>query len=365
MKGSQTGKLKPLELPKLPDNPLVSVLIANYNYAKYIGEALDSMLCQTYPHFEVIICDDGSTDSSREVIEQYASRDSRIKLVCKENGGVASALNTAYMQSNGQIICLLDADDYFAPEKVQKVTCELIAHPESGMVVHQIMRVDASGRYQGRYPLTQPLPRGWLAPEAVRIGGDIPWMPPAGGVSIRRELANCIFPISEKLRAKVDVIIHALGLMLTPITAIDEVLTYYRFHGSNVTAAARPSISSHLQKLKKEMAISREIYDYEASWLQKYFPDVQLLPLEQTWEYIESEYVRTRLAREPRSVQSLWYSQLMSHPQTRTRFLYRFYQISWWLPLGAFNTCWNIAYGQNWLKALLSSLKTKTWTKVQ
>jgi cellulose synthase/poly-beta-1,6-N-acetylglucosamine synthase-like glycosyltransferase len=55
-----TNKLQPIELPPLPENPLVSVLVPNYNYARYVGEALESVLSQTYPHFEIIVCDDGS-----------------------------------------------------------------------------------------------------------------------------------------------------------------------------------------------------------------------------------------------------------------------------------------------------------------
>jgi glycosyltransferase involved in cell wall biosynthesis len=80
MQKLQTEKLQPIELPKLPENPLVSILIANYNYEKYIGETIESVLSQTYPNWEAIVCDDGSKDNSREVIETYVQKDSRIKL---------------------------------------------------------------------------------------------------------------------------------------------------------------------------------------------------------------------------------------------------------------------------------------------
>ncbi len=104
----------PLRLPALPAQPLVSELVATYNYGHFIGRALDSLLVQSYPHFEGMVCDDGSTDDSREVVARYAQRDARIRLLEKENGGVASALNMAYRACRGDIVCLLDADDFFA-----------------------------------------------------------------------------------------------------------------------------------------------------------------------------------------------------------------------------------------------------------
>ena len=131
-------KLKPIELSPLPTRPLVSVLMANYDYGRYIGEAIESVLAQTYQQFELIVCDDGSTDNSREVIEQFVSRDSRVRLVSKENGGVASALNAAYAASTGEIICLLDSDDLFHPEKLKKVVEAFRKFPHSGFCVHRI-----------------------------------------------------------------------------------------------------------------------------------------------------------------------------------------------------------------------------------
>lgn len=88
MQELKTEKLQPIELPQLPENPLVSILIANYNYARYIGETLKSVLSQTFPNFEAIVCDDGFTNNSRKVIEKYVQKDFRIKLVCKQNGGI-------------------------------------------------------------------------------------------------------------------------------------------------------------------------------------------------------------------------------------------------------------------------------------
>src|SRR5713226_9489377 len=100
-----TQRLKPIALPPLGDNPLVSILTANYNYARFIGDAIESAQNQTYTNWEMIVCDDGSTDDSCELVERYMQRDPRVRLVRKQNGGQTSAANAAYRECHGQIVC--------------------------------------------------------------------------------------------------------------------------------------------------------------------------------------------------------------------------------------------------------------------
>jgi glycosyltransferase involved in cell wall biosynthesis len=98
--------------------PLVSIMIINYNYDSFLKSAIDSALNQTYPNLEIIVVDDGSTDNSRDIIRAYGSK---IVPVFKENGGAASASNAGFLNSRGEIICMLDSDDLFAPQKVEEV----------------------------------------------------------------------------------------------------------------------------------------------------------------------------------------------------------------------------------------------------
>src|SRR5215217_1250210 len=92
--------------------PFVSVVVNNYNYGRFLGEAIDSALAQTYPRTEVVVVDDGSTDDSCSVIAGY---DGRVVPVLKENGGQASAFNAGFAASRGDIVIFLDADDYLFP----------------------------------------------------------------------------------------------------------------------------------------------------------------------------------------------------------------------------------------------------------
>lgn len=124
-----------MTLSNMADKTLVSILINNYNYHRFLAEAIDSALAQTYDNFEVIVVDDGSTDGSREIIKQY---ENRIIPVLKENGGQASAFNAGFAASQGEIICFLDSDDIFLPEKVTEIVKAFTNYPESGWVFHPL-----------------------------------------------------------------------------------------------------------------------------------------------------------------------------------------------------------------------------------
>ena len=224
----------PLPLPPLPEAPLVSVLMPNYNYARFIGDALDSVQAQAYAGWEVIVCDDGSTDSSRAVVERYLRRDGRIRLLPKDNGGVASALNAAFREAQGEILCLLDADDTFLPGKVDAVVEGFRRQPGAGMLTHAMQVVDAAGTPLHRIP-THPPQQGWIA-EAVRARGGRWRSMPASALCFRRTLADHLFPIPEEtFRSEADGFLVALAPLLARVGHLAEPLSTYRLHGANLT----------------------------------------------------------------------------------------------------------------------------------
>ncbi len=97
-------------------NPLISVIIPTYNMAEYVGEAIDSVLSQTYKNIEIIIVDDGSKDNTREILKRY---NSCIKYIYQENKGLSAARNTGIRVSKGAFLAFLDADDMWLPEKLE------------------------------------------------------------------------------------------------------------------------------------------------------------------------------------------------------------------------------------------------------
>lgn len=113
--------------------PLVSVIIPVYNVETYLRECVDSVLNQTYSHYEVILVDDGSTDSSGRICDDYAKTYSRIRAIHQVNGGLSDARNTGLRNANGVFIYFLDSDDYIESECLQHLIS--IANQEKADVV--------------------------------------------------------------------------------------------------------------------------------------------------------------------------------------------------------------------------------------
>ena len=128
--------------------PKISVIIPAYNAMCYLPDTLDNLLKQTYEDFEVIIVNDGSSDS----IEQWFSQlqDRRIKLICQENQGAGIARNTGINNALGEYIAFLDADDIWEPTKLEKQVSILEDNPEVGLVYTWVEYVNETGQSTGR-----------------------------------------------------------------------------------------------------------------------------------------------------------------------------------------------------------------------
>ena len=101
------------------NNELISIIIPVYNAEKYLRQCLDSIINQTYTNFEVLLVNDGSTDSSGMICQEYVENDSRFRYFEKENGGASSARNLGLERSGGAYITFIDSDDWVTPEYLE------------------------------------------------------------------------------------------------------------------------------------------------------------------------------------------------------------------------------------------------------
>ncbi len=125
--------------------PTVSVHMPVYNAQRYLAEAVDSVLRQSYPHFEFIIIDDGSTDGSGAMLERFAARDRRIRLTRRENRGITRTRNEALKQAQGDYFAVMDADDVSMVERFARQVEYLNAHPECLALGTRVLLIDADG----------------------------------------------------------------------------------------------------------------------------------------------------------------------------------------------------------------------------
>lgn len=226
-------------------SPLVSIVISNYNYADYVSEAIESALNQTYRNLEVIVVDDGSTDGSREVIERFR-RD--VRVIYKENGGQASALNAGFAVSRGGLVVFLDADDRLDPDAVEVV----VAHWSPGVakVQWRLRAVDGSGR-----PLAEVFPQEEAMPSGDVSRYLLTWLhypsPPTSGNAFSRDVLGLIMPIPESDWAiSADRYLITRASLIGPIISIDRILGCYRIHGKNNWFADEVAVDRLLRQVQ-------------------------------------------------------------------------------------------------------------------
>lgn len=352
----QSTVLEPISLASLPARPLVSILIANYNYETYIGHTIESALNQTYSHIEVIVCDDGSSDGSVQVLQAYSRKDARLSFFRKANGGHGSALNEAYLRSRGEIICLLDSDDLFLPDKVHRVVECCRKQPASGFVVHRVIRISQSGRRQGVWPMSDALPAGWLGPTLVEHGGVLANLPPTSGISVRRQVADALFPlpISRPLGACPDQVVMRLAPLLTEVGAIAQPLAEYRLHAHNSYGTSRITVAF----LEREIAVCRSLWQAQHNFLSEQHPASAggLTAVETSSYLLYLRYLLARLSRDPevRLRHAEYLADLRRQPDAR---YVRFWQTSLHLPLFLFDYAINLMSRQSALKQVMAKLK--------
>lgn len=210
--------------------PLVSILINNYNYGRFLGQAIESALDQSYPNVEVVVVDDGSTDGSQEIIAQYGQK---IIPVLKTNGGQASAFNAGFAASRGEIICFLDADDYFAPQKAEVIARTFSAHSGIDWCFDRVRRFDhQTGQHA---PLALQWEAGFVDVRPQMAAGIPPQIPTiTSGISMRRSLLDRMLPMPELIRITSDGYIKLGAIALAPGWRVADEITFQRIHGANL-----------------------------------------------------------------------------------------------------------------------------------
>jgi hypothetical protein len=229
----------------MPDNPpLLSIIIPNYNYEKYIGATIESALALDWARKEIVVVDDGSTDKSLEIIKSFGDR---IKYVSKANGGQRSAVNAAFPLTRGDLIYILDSDDIVDPGMAR----ETIPHYKPGVIKIQfcLRVIDSQGR-----PIGSAMPNfpaditHETILQSLLTTALYPCPPTSGNIYVRSEIEK-LFPIPEGAKfLSSDSFLNTLTPLYGRVATVNKILGSYRTHGSNAwgTSTFQPEMFAEM-----------------------------------------------------------------------------------------------------------------------
>ena len=227
--------------------PKVSVIIPVYNNAEYLPDAIQSILDQTYPNFEIVLVNDASPDNADEVIQQY--RDPRIQYIVHEkNRGLSAARNTGIRASTGDLIAPLDGDDYFHPEKFRLHVEFFNKHPEIGTTYNPRFELNHSAK---------TIRDLWRPPLTVDLSDLIfgfPFSP--SDMVVRREWMFRVNLFDEyHVYVGEDLDINCrLALAGCKVASVDRALNYRRYHSGRIIKNLRGSVEDTIRPLNAVFA---------------------------------------------------------------------------------------------------------------
>lgn len=244
-----------------------SIIINNYNYARFLGAAIDSALSQTYANCEVIVVDDGSTDDSRRVIESYGQK---VKPIYKTNGGQGSALNAGFAVSTGELIIFLDADDVLFPYAVETVVAKL--QQGVALIRYPLEVINAAAEPSGTYVGggASRIPSAMFGPFQVDSPGSAKAFP--------RQVLDRLMPVPEEDCAMgADAYLAALSSVLGEVVCVEESLGRYRIHANNNVAGVKGGLPEIRRSIVRDFSLFASLQKLTGSeigsrekWLSRY-----------------------------------------------------------------------------------------------
>lgn len=207
--------------------PRVSVITAAYNHVKFIRQSVDSVQAQTFRDFEHIVIDDGSSDGTAEILQSYGAQ---ITYVRQENRGAHAAINRGIRMSSGEYIGVVDSDDAWLPNKLERQVAALDADPAPGMVYSLAYFIDSDGHRQDEsWLMGTPFDDPTQIFEELLQRNRIPVVT----ALIRRKCLDEVGFFSEKFKALSDWDLWLRFCLRYPVLFIPEMLALYRVHQTN------------------------------------------------------------------------------------------------------------------------------------
>ena len=228
-------------------NPRISVIIPAYNSAKWINEAINSVLAQSFTDLEIIVVDDGSSDDTEQVLTHWiAAR--QIRYIKQANMGVSAARNCGVREACGDYIAFLDADDLFAPDKLGKQLALFEKQPNLGFVHAHFSKFDEAGNDLGLRDMSRF--SGWVYPQILLEWSAIMALPT---LMLPKRVFEEVGGFDESVRWGEDIDLYIRIVRRYPIDLVPEVLCKVRVHADSVSASKLGSAASFQRVLQKAL----------------------------------------------------------------------------------------------------------------
>ncbi len=228
--------------------PKVDVIIPAYNAERYLAEAIESVLAQTFEDWRIVLVDDGSTDNTAIVLAPYIERlGTRLKVIKQSNRGLPAARNTAICNSSSEFISLLDADDVWLPCRLSESLKCFEGRPKVGLSYGSISLIDESGKIIKNFSTTQKHGEGNIAPYIYMREVQLP----CPTLTIRRECLGHVGLFDETMRATEDRDLCFRIASKYEVAFIPRIIAYYRTSPASMTADPERMLQAQLQFIQK------------------------------------------------------------------------------------------------------------------
>lgn len=242
--------------------PAVSVVMPAYNAERFIREAIESVLTQSFGDFEVIVMDDGSSDGTRDIAQEYAVQDERVLLVSRENRGQCASLNEAIERAHAKWIAVMHADDVMESNRLERQLAFIAENPDLAVVSSFVHHIDSNGReigkYRSQYTSRETVQRARLQNEL--IGFHHP------AAMLRKDAVQAVggyrsaFWVCEDIDLWNRLVEQDFGILVQP-----EFLLRYRIHAGSASIAHAWSVQLVLRWVR-ECMLARRSGRREPSW---------------------------------------------------------------------------------------------------
>jgi glycosyltransferase involved in cell wall biosynthesis len=245
---------------------LVSVVIPCYQQAHFLGGAIESVLAQTYPHYEIVVIDDGSTDNTGEVAARYPG----VRCIRQENAGLSAARNAGIRHTNGDYLVFLDADDRLLPRALEVGFGQFRAHPEAAFVAGACEQIAIDGRHVARSTESCDASDYYLS----LLRSNCISMP--GAVMYRRSVFEWVRGFDESLSPAADYDLYLRIARDFPIWCHAEPVAEYRLHGASMSNNAEVMLPATIAALRAQRKRARrkeakEAYRYGKRFARRYY----------------------------------------------------------------------------------------------